>query len=196
MLVDCCRVAGLERRPASRRTVGSGIGPDPQTSGSSCGSETMSPLALGSPAIAPTDQHHMARRLNSLLGSASRGSISSTLWWNAFVRSPTVSSASAVSMRDIADGEESRRCASLGGTSGGCSCAVGLLTLVLLCLLVLIGGYCGGSGHDTILSGGGEPHTIGAHLLDTLGSEGGGQQQTPSTSCPRWLMHGELAFAE
>ena len=82
-----------------RRTVGSGIGPDPCTSGSSCASDlraTMSPLRLGCTAVAPSGGPSggpAVRSLKSLLGGrVSRGSSNSSRWWNSFVRSPSDSS--------------------------------------------------------------------------------------------------------
>lgn len=132
LLINWCFGTGLEYRPASRRTVGSGIGPDPKTSDSSC--SEMSPLSLGSPAVAPNHQHQVVHRLNSLLGSASRGSMSSARWWSGFVRSSSVSASSFVSKSDSADGEQSRTCRCPGVLA--CSCAAILLALILTGLLL------------------------------------------------------------
>ena len=187
-----CRIVGLERRSGSRRTVGSGVGPDPRTSDSDCSSDlhsTMSPLALGSPAVAPQHQHQVVRRLNSWLGDASRGSTSSTRWWSGFVRSPTVSSGSNLSIGHNADREQSSRCA----CPGACAATLLLLAAVLLCLLVLVKGCGGAVGRNGALSSTGRPHT-NSLLLDKPGSEGGGQEPEPSMcgSFGHWLVHVEM----
>ena len=133
-------LAGLERRPVARRPVGSGIGPDPCTSDSSCGSDlrsTMSPLSLGSPALAPSDQIQQVRRLDSLLGSqhTSRGSSSSARWWNGFVRSPRGSSGSSLTSRgDAEDQQQQRRCC--------CCCCPG--PAVCACMAMLLAVVLGG----------------------------------------------------
>ena len=183
-----CRTTGIERRSGSRRTVGSGIGPDPCTSDSDCSDlhSTMSPLALGSPAVAPHHQHQVVRRLNSWLGSASRGSTSSTRWWSGFVRSPTVSSGSTLSMRHNADREQSSKCLCPGAF------AATLLAIVLLCLLVLAKGCCGYLERSGALPSEGQPDAH-SHLLGMPGSEGGGQETDPSIcgSFTHWLAPGE-----
>ena len=111
---------GLEERPA-RRTVGSGIGPDPRSPVSSSASEAEAADAA-------------MRRLDSLLGGRVSRASSGGSWWAGFVLTPRASTRSS--------GE-----APQGG--GGCACGGGpalwgCVGLVLACgivaALLLLGG--------------------------------------------------------